>query len=332
MKKVDRYLLLIAAAFALAVPTLSQSLKWYKGNTHTHTLNSDGDSTPTDVVKWYRENRYNFLFLTDHEYVNNVDALNDFFGKPGVFVVMSGQEVTDSFDGKPLHMNALGVSSVVMPNKLPGAVQTLQKNIDDIVKAGGIAQINHPNYGWALTAEQLIQLRDYTLIEIHNGHPQVNNLGGGGAPSAEAIWDSILTSGKVVFAVADDDSHFFKRIGDPTVPTPGRGWIYVRAAELTPRAIIDAIRKGDFYASTGVELTDYQANREQIKITIKEERSSKYRIQFIGSGGRILSEVIHSPAIYTIKGNEGYVRAKIVESNGKIAWTQPIQIRTETWP
>ncbi len=307
-------------------PALSQTLNWYKGNTHTHTLNSDGDSTPADVVKWYRENRYNFVFITDHEHVTNVAPLNDLHGKPGTFLVIAGQEVTDSFDRKPLHMNALGVSRVVTPNRLPGAVETLQKNIDDILKAGGIAQINHPNYGWALTAEQLIKLNNYTLIEIHNGHPLVNNLGGGGSPSAEAIWDSILSSGKLVFAIADDDSHFFKRIGDPTVPTPGKGWIFVRGAELTPQAIIDSIKKGDFYASTGVELIDHKADAKQVVVTVKEERTSKYRIQFIGRNGQVLAESASSPAAYTIKGTEGYVRARVYESNGKIAWTQPVML------
>jgi len=326
MKKLIRYLFLIAATVLSVAPAFAQTLNWYKGNTHTHTLNSDGDSTPANVAEWYRENRYNFLFITDHEHVTNVSPLNDLHGKPGVFIVISGQEVTDSFGGKPLHINGLGISSVVMPNKLSGAVETLQKNIDDVVKAGGIAQINHPNYIWALTAEQLIQLRNYTLLEIHNGHPLVNNLGGGGSPSAESIWDSVLTSGKLVFGIADDDSHYFKRIGDPTLPTPGKGWLYVRAPELTTKAILDSIKKGDFYASTGVELSDYQASAEQIKITIKEERHSKYRITFIGTGGRVLSEATQSPATYTIKGNEGYVRAKIIESNGKMAWTQPVMI------
>jgi hypothetical protein len=46
----------------------------YRGNTHT--LNSDGDSTPDDVVKWYREQGYDFLFTTDHDMVTNVDPLN----------------------------------------------------------------------------------------------------------------------------------------------------------------------------------------------------------------------------------------------------------------
>jgi hypothetical protein len=310
----------------LVCQTFSQTLNWYKGNTHTHTLNSDGDSTAVDVAKWYRENGYNFVFITDHEHVTNVASLNDLHGKAGTFIVIGGQEVTDSYDKKPYHINALGISKVVMPNRLPGAVETLQRNIDDVVRAGGIAQVNHPNFGWALTADHLIKLQNYTLLEIHNGHPLVNNLGGGGMPGAEAIWDSVLTSGKLVFGVADDDSHFFKRIGDPTVPTPGQGWIYVRATELTPAAILEALKKGDFYASTGVELSDYQANARQIVITIKEERSSKYRIQFIGRGGRVLSESISNPANYTIKGDEGYVRAKIYESNGKMAWTQPVMV------
>ena len=86
------------------------------------------------------------------------------------------------------------------------------------------------------------------------------------------------------------------------------------------------MESGDFYASTGVELTDYQATEKAVTITIKEERTSKYRVQFIGSGGRLLSEITKSPAAYTFKGNEGYVRAKIIESNGKFAWTQPVMI------
>jgi len=323
----NRFALTFACILSLGIcPAAAQTVNWYKGNTHTHTINSDGDSTPADVVRWYRENRYNFLFITDHEHVTNVASLNNVYGKAGAFLVIAGQEVTDSYDRKPFHLNGLGISKVVMPNKLPGAVETLQKNIDDVLKAGGIAQINHPNFGWALTADQLIKLNRYTLLEIHNGHPLVNNMGGGGVPSAEAMWDSVLSSGKLVFAIADDDSHFFKRIGDPTAPTPGKGWIFVRAAELTPEAVIESMKKGDFYASTGVELSDYKADGRLMTVTIKEERSSKYRIQFIGKNGQVLAESTTNPAVYTFKGNEAYVRAKIYESNGKMAWTQPVML------
>jgi len=315
--------LILAAAFAAS--SFGQAkLKWYKGNTHTHTLNSDGDSTPDDVVKWYRQHGYQFVFITDHEYVTNVAPLNDLFGKTDAFLVISGQEVTDSFDRKPHHINALGVSKVVMPNRLPGTVETLQKNINDVRAIGGIAQVNHPNFGWALTAEHLIKLENYSLLEIHNGHPLVNNLGGGGSPGAEELWDAVLSSGKVVYGIADDDSHYFKRIGDPNAPTPGHGWVYVRAAELTPMSIVEGLRTGNFYSSTGVELSDYSADEKQITVTVRGQVNSKYNIRFIGKNGRILSESISSPATYKIQGNEGYVRAKVLESNGKMAWTQPV--------
>ncbi len=300
---------------------------WYKGNTHTHTLNSDGDSTPDDVVKWYRQNGYNFLFITDHEYITNVVPLNELLGKKDAFLVISAQEVTDRFNGKPYHMNGLGLTKVVTPNRLPGAVETLQKNIDDVRAAGGVPQLNHPNFGWALMAADIKKLKNVRLMEIYNGHPLVNNLGGGGSPSVEQIWDEILSSGQIIYGIADDDSHYFKRIGDKAAPTPGHGWVYVRAAELTAAAILASLDRGDFYASTGVELEDYSADAFGISIKIKEQRGSKYTVQFIGSGGRVLKETFENPAVYKIVGNEGYVRAKIIESNGKLAWTQPVFIK-----
>src|SRR5438876_377742 len=69
--------------------------RWYKGNLHTHTVNSDGDSSPDDVVRWYREHRYDFLVLTDHNYFTPVDGLNALFGADEKFLVVRGEEVTD---------------------------------------------------------------------------------------------------------------------------------------------------------------------------------------------------------------------------------------------
>src|SRR5262245_6177682 len=89
--------------------------RWYKGNTHTHTLNSDGDSTPDDVVRWYREHGYRFLVLTDHNVLTSVDGLNALHGADEQFVVVRGEEVTDTFGGKPLHVNGLDLRSRVAP-------------------------------------------------------------------------------------------------------------------------------------------------------------------------------------------------------------------------
>ena len=87
-------------AFASAVGPVSSrsqtsekpSLSWYKGNTHTHTLNSDGDSTPDEVVRWYREHGYNFLVLTDHNFVTSVDGLNALHGADEKFIVIEAKK------------------------------------------------------------------------------------------------------------------------------------------------------------------------------------------------------------------------------------------------
>ena len=91
-----------------------------------------------------------------------------------------------------------------------------------------------------------------------------------------------------------------------------------------PPAILEAIDRGDFYASSGVELSDYTVDNRPITIAIKPVRDFKYRTQFIGAGGKILSESITNPAVYKFRGNEKYVRARVIESNGAMAWTQPV--------
>ena len=112
----------------------------------------------------------------------------------------------------------------------------------------------------------------------------MNNVGGGGVPGLEEAWDAILTDGTLLYGIAVDDAHIFKSPGNPDVAGPGRGWVAVRAPRLEARALLDALERGDFYASTGVELSDYQATTRQITVTVEATAFSKYRIQFIGEG------------------------------------------------
>jgi hypothetical protein len=130
-------------------------------------------------------------------------------------------------------------------------------------------------------------------------------------------------------------------------PVPGQAWIMVRAPELTAEAIVAALERGDFYASTGVELEDYQATPASITVTVKARPQSVYDVHFIGSGGRILKtspvdpgprssggdrQQAAAPAVYAIRGHGGYVRARIVESNGNVAWTQPVMVSGRDGP
>lgn len=68
MNRILLFTVFICATSLLGAHIVSgQQLRWYKGNTHTHTLNTDGDSPPDAVVKWYAGHGYNFLVLTDHD-------------------------------------------------------------------------------------------------------------------------------------------------------------------------------------------------------------------------------------------------------------------------
>jgi len=279
-------------------------LHWYRGNTHTHTLNSDGDSTPDVVTRWYREHKYQFLFITDHEYLTDVVPLNALYGATERFLILPGQEVTQWSDdpkrassrisaliGAGAHINALFAKEVVWPIGTRPCFQqgcganspadmpiseTFRRNIAAIRGEGAIAQVNHPNLLWSLKPEDLAEIPDGTLLEIWNGSgPYINNLGGDdGAgdirPSTEELWDWLLSRGKVVWGVGSDDSHTYQvpRVYEPDAAAPGRAWIMVHAPSLTPGALRAAITNGEFYASTGVTLKTIDSDDSKLSLTI----------------------------------------------------------------
>ncbi len=334
----SRLFLFVSACVAVVSTLAAQSLpaqtappaqpapKWFKGNLHTHTVNSDGDSTPDDVVRWYRERDYQFLVLTDHNYLTSVDGLNAVHGADDKFLVVKGEEVTGRYGDKPIHVNGLDLDRLVPAPSGNSVLEVAQRMVDAIRDARGVPSINHPNFGWAITPDELGQIQRTRLFEVFNGHPTVNNLGGGGVPSLEETWDRILSSGKMLYGIAVDDAHYFKRPEDPAAPRPGKGWVYVRSPRLEGRALVEALERGDFYSSTGVQMLSVDASASSLSLAVKAEASSKYRIQFIGRQGRVLSEVTTPTASYSFKGDEGYVRAKVIESNGKIAWIQPVPV------
>jgi hypothetical protein len=334
---------LVLTATSVAAPSAAAqgAPRWFKGNTHTHTLNSDGDSPPDVVVRWYRENGYQFVVVTDHEFVTDVAPLNGLLGAAGRFLVIQGQEVTQVLadsshpDGRRQgHVTAINVSRVVLPQGGASLAEAYARNLAAIRTAGGLPQVNHPNWRWSVRLSDMAGLPDSTIFEIRNGHPGINSLGGTDAAgnvalSTEALWDSLLTRGKVMFGVGTDDSHYFTQPWDRSLPRPGQAWIFVRATELSADAIVRAMRRGDFYASTGVTLGDYQVEGKRIALMIVRRgdgEDTRFRTEFIGRSGRVLAVVNGLVAQYDIRGDEGYVRARITDSNGLQAWTQPVMV------
>ncbi len=307
------------------VPNTSGT-SWFKGNTHTHTLESDGDSSPEYVATWYRNHGYHFLVLSDHNVITDPAQLAHLTSPE--FILIPGEEVSSSYESHPVHVNGLNLPGLVDPRTGETLVVTIQNNVDAIRQVDGVPHINHPNYGWAFGAEELAQIENDRLLEIYNGHPAVHNEGGGGYPSLEEIWDVLLTGGKRIYGIAVDDAHHFQEEFSADRSNPGRGWIAVRARSLDAPEVMRQLEAGQFYASTGVELSDVVTENDRLEVYVAPRGNFRYTTTFIGSEGRVLAVSSENPAVYKLQGREGYVRAKVVDSRGDAAWVQPVFVIT----
>ena len=297
------------------------SAVWFKGNIHTHTTRSDGDSEPEVVVDWYRRNGYDFLVLTDHNHRTVIEHED-----PDGPLMIPGEEVSAYIKGGDIaiHLGGIGINRVVEPVDADDIVPTLQANIDAIRSAGGIVSLNHPNYTWAYDDRHIVQVSGANLLEVFNGNNVVNNYGGGGRPSCEEIWDAVLTADLPIYGVAVDDSHHFQGDFKPSLANPGRGWVMVEAPELQQETIVRALEYGSFYFSTGVVLPELSISEDRIELAIQQEWHMAYDTEFVTRGGRVRGREHGTSASYEIRGDEGYVRARVLCSDGSRAWSQPV--------
>jgi len=294
--------------------------------------------------------------------------------EPGRFLVLQGEEISDRFESRPLHVNVTNLVAFIPPQRGTSVRDVLQRNIDAVLeqrRATGrpmFPHVNHPNFGWAVTAEDLMDLEGERFFEVYNGHPLVHNAGDSLRPSAERLWDIVLTArltgGRdVMYGIATDDAHDYLR-SDSTRANPVRGWVMVRADTLTPEAIIAAMEAGDFYASTGVGLSDIRVSPDRLALRIVEEPGVTYVTEFIGTRtgydpsavpvpadstglpvtrrysadvGTVLARVEGPEAAYAFRDDEIYVRARVRSSRPvehpvhtgemQTAWVQPVRPR-----
>jgi hypothetical protein len=424
MIRLPLFLSLVTAPLLLAAEP-----QWFKGNTHTHSLWSDGDDFPEMITDWYVKNGYHFLALSDHNTLARgdrwlaqdavekkrkglgrkvIDKYRDRFGpdwvqtrtaeggqpevrlrtfeefrplfeKPGQFLMIEAEEVSAGLGKVPIHINAINVAEALEPIKdLATVREVLRANMQAIaahaLQQGRpvIAHLNHPNFRWALTAEDLAYVVEDRFFEVFNGHPAVFNDGHPerAESSMDRLWDVANTirlaelKAAPLYGVGTDDSHTYHG-GDVS---PGRGWVMVRAEKLEPNAIVEAMQRGDFYASSGVTLEDVQFDptSKTLKIQIATEPGVSYTTQFLGTrqgydravekvptpeGDNVPYRLRYSPQVgavlatsdsatpsYTLSGDELYVRAVItasaapknpIEPEQKAkAWTQPVDWTT----
>lgn len=290
---------------------------------------------------------------SDGKHEVRLKMLNEYrgkFEKPGEFLIIQSEELTDRFESKPLHVNATNIQEVIPAQGGESVSDVLQNNIDAVNEQRErtgvpmIPHINHPNFGWAVTPEDIIEIHGERFFEVYNGHPAVHNFGDETRPGMDELWDRVLTSylldGKLpLYGLAVDDSHNYHemKVGKSN---SGRGWIRVKASSLSPEAIIEAMEAGDFYASSGVEFDRIVHTEGKLSVAVRPEEGVNYTIRFIGTKnsdpdhpGVILQEVKGRKGSYTLTDDDLYVRATVISDKLKVnpyvegeverGWVQP---------
>ena len=333
-------------AIIFALPCLGQTVRWYKGNTHAHTtLCGHADSPPSIVAQWSHDHGYHFAILSEHNKFIDPKTVKLKGEIREDFLLLPGEEVTGR---KTVHSTAMNVNRLVPWHfDHQHRSKIIQKHVDETIKAGGATILNHPNFGWAVQAKDMLPVKKLHLFELYNGHPSVRNFGDPKHPSTEQLWDDLLTQGMTIYGVGSDDAHHFGQWNSGK-SNPGRGWVMVRAKELTSDAITNAMTQGDFYASSGVMLKKVIRGPKHIEVEVDETATDKelaspilygrkvqegrpgYLVEFIGPEGKVIESSEKTKASSPV--NLPYLRCKVTRRKKQMdgtlleyyAWVQPV--------
>lgn len=265
------------------------------------------------------------------------------------FLIIPSEEISNYVGKTPVHINATNIQKLITAPNGNTVAEAMQQSVDAVLKQREetgvpmIPHINHPNFRWAITLEDMISLKGERFFEVYNGHFLVNNYGDSAHMSTETMWDKINIAyanrnQPLMLGLATDDSHNYHQFG-AAFANAGRGWIMVQAEKRDAASLITAMEAGRFYASTGVTLKKLSVEENEIEIEVSEYSGIQYTIQFIGvkrgeSEAAILETVNGINGRFAFTDEYLFVRAKITsskpqsnpfqEGDVEAAWTQPV--------
>jgi len=298
--------------------------KLLKGNTHCHTTRSDALVSPEDVTQIYYEKGFDFFAMTDHRIYNLKSHRPDL-----PIITIPGMEydssyVWDDYGFRCFHTVTLGPvndnpngQDQQFPQENTPTQEAYQKLLDGFETGGQLTIHCHPH--WSSTPPEHFQnLKNICAIELYN---HVSVLDSREDTDNGIYWDQILGTGRVIYGVAGDDGHKAHQYGN--------SWIMVNA-EPEIGSILNAIKAGKFYASTGPVIKDFYiddqgfAHVECSDAAVVSFHCDKHNGKAIypEEGKDTLNH-----AVFTFMNSPGkcaYVRAVVVDKQGKLAWTNPI--------
>ncbi len=285
---------------------------WLKGNIHSHSTVSDGMFTPEELAKSYASAGYDFLSMTDH----NVFVPHGNLSEKDILLLTGLEHDIEYSPDKCTHvvgLSAAGKQDTGYLCKRYSAEEISDQSLVDMMREDGqFVSLAHPVWS-RMEPEEILGLDGFHAIEVFNNGTEHLCHGG----NAEVFWELLLRRGKRVFATAVDDVH----VADDLFG----GWIWVKAADRSEAAILDALFSGAFYSSSGPVIHDFGIDGDTVYVSCSDCREIHFVTypprgrSFFAEGGKLLTEASH-----VLTDREAYVRAVCVDANGHSAWTNPI--------
>jgi hypothetical protein len=293
---------------------------WLRCALHAHTTNSDGELAPDLLVRHYDRAGYDVLAITDHWVRTEERSTNRLLVIPST--ELNAQAGGPEHDA---HVLALGVETdPVIPE---GAFAALPEVVAWIAENGGVPYLAHTSWS-GLRTDQWEDCEGLVGIEVWNAGCELEI----GRGDSTVHWDEALERGRGFFALATDDSHH------PGFDS-GFAWTMVRAAERSREAVLEALRSGSFYGSTGpvlhhVEMDDASVTVQCSPVASATLVSSRYRGARANAGRlgymhnatileRDSAELITSVRLEIPHGTP-YGRVEVADGAGNRAWTNPL--------
>ena len=291
---------------------------WLRCALHAHTTNSDGELAPRALVKHYERAGYDVLAITDHWARSDPPSTDR-------LLVIPSAELNCLLPGdRDGHVLAYGIDSL---DSIEGQRLDLAGTGAWIVEHGGVAYLAHP-YWTGVTPGGFELPESVSGIEVYNAGCELEI--GRGVSSVH--WDELLEAGAQCFALASDDSHHPGFDSD-------LAWTWVRS-EPTAAAVLEALRTGCFYGSTGPRIASVDGGGGSVEVRCDPCQS--IRVVFgVSSGaavnagrlgyrydGEILettSDGLITAARLNLPEPASYARVEVTDGLGGRAWTNSIK-------
>ena len=301
-------------------PAFTAPGRFWRGNLHTHSNRSDGVLEPEEVCRRYKAEGYDFIALTDHfigPYGYPIVDTKPF--RDNGFTTILGAEIHSGAmeNGELWHILAVGLPEDFAPSNSPGfhpvdGQETGPEIAARARAAGAYVAVAHPEWG-GLSLADARSIDAAHAVEVYNHGCQV------GADRAEGFWhlDRLLEENRRLTLCATDDAHF-------TEPDHFGGWTMVKAEENTPDALLEALKAGHSYASTGPQILHVEW--QEGGVVVESSPCSSVIVQ--GRGCAAIARHGEGLTRLTLPldrfSASPWIRLTVVDAAGKRAWTNPV--------